>query len=310
MNTYDETRRFPWPVEVSLLFCVVIWGTNFVILKAAIPSMNAQALNLMRMLAALAALTALHTLHVRSEGQGFFETFRLSPGRIIATGLFGFTFYQTVFIVGLDNTLAGSAALIMASAPIWTAILAAMMGLDRLKPVAWGGLFVSLLGVGFIIISGQQVDLGTDVIFGNLVMVLAAMSWAGYTTLNRPLLRNVPAASLTFYGIFLSIIPLAAISWPYLGDVAWAEVSALVWGAIAFSGAFSTGLTVVLWNDAVRQIGPSRTAMYSYLVPVIALFTSVTFLGEQMVLGQVVGGVLVIAGLLTVRKAGRKKPTR
>jgi drug/metabolite transporter (DMT)-like permease len=309
LNSYDETRRFPWPVEVSLLFCVVIWGTNFVILKAAFPAMNAQAMNLMRLLAAFAALAALHTWQVRSQGQRFFETFRFNTGRIIATGLFGFTFYQTVFIVGLDNTLAGSAALIMASTPIWTAIFAALLGLDRLKPVAWAGLVVSLLGVGFIIISGQDVDPGTDVVGGNLIMVVAAMSWAAYTALNRPLLRNVPAASLTFYGIFVSIIPLTIISWPYLGDVAWGEVSALVWAAIVFSGAFSTGVTMVLWNDAVRQIGPSRTSMYNYLVPVIALITSVTFLGEQMVLGQVVGGVLVIAGLLTVRKSGRKKPT-
>lgn len=309
MTTYNESRTFPWPVEASLIFCVVIWGTNFVVLKAAIPFMNAQSLNLARLLAAFAVVAGVHVWHVRREGQGLLETFRFQTGRVVAVGLFGYTVYQVVFIVGLANTLAGSAALIMASAPIWTAILAVVLGHDRLRPLAWLGLVISLAGVTFIIVSGQEVDLGGDVLFGNLIMLLAAMSWAGYTTLNRPLLRDIPAVSLTFYGLLVSIIPLILISWPYLDEVAWGEVTWLIWAVVAFSGAFSTGLTVILWNDAVRQIGPSRTAMYSYLVPVIALSTSVSFLGEHLMAGQVVGGAMVIAGLLTVRRAGRKKST-
>ena len=63
-------------------------------------------------------------------------------------------------------------------------------------------------------------------------------------------------------------------------------------------------MTVVLWNDAVQRIGPSRTATYSNLIPVIALFTGVLFLGEPLSVGQVVGGALVICGLLVVRRAG------
>ncbi|NNE70032.1 MAG: EamA family transporter [Rhodothermales bacterium] len=308
MNSYNESRIFPWPVEASLLFCVVIWGTNFVVLKAAVPFLNAQSLNLARLLAAFAAVTAVHIWHVRREGQGLLETFRFQTRRVVLVGLFGYTVYQTLFIVGLANTLAGSAALIMASSPVWTAILSVLLGHDRLRPLAWVGLLASLAGVTFIIISGQEVDLGGDMLFGNLIMLAAAISWALYTTLNRPLLRDIPAVSLTFYGLLVSIIPLIAITWPYLDEVAWGQVPPLVWAAIVFSGAFSTGLTVVLWNDAVRQIGPSRTAMANYLVPVIALITSVSLLGEHLVLGQVVGGAMVIAGLLVVRYTGRKKP--
>ncbi|MFT5142261.1 MAG: drug/metabolite transporter (DMT)-like permease [Rhodothermales bacterium] len=294
---------------MSLLFSVLIWGTNFVVLKAALPAMHTQALNLLRILAAFIALSSLHVWSSRRSKTGVFDALKLDPWRVIATGLLGYTVYQVAFIVGLSNTLAGSAALIMASAPIWTAVGSALLRIERLSAAAWGGLFVSLAGTAWIILSGSKVDLGTDVLFGNLVMLLAAMLWAAYTTLNRPLLAHIPAVALTFYGVFFSILPLTVISWPYLAGVAWAEVSLVIWVAIAFSGAFSTGLTVVLWNDAVRQIGPSRTAVFSYLVPVVALITGITFLGEHLVLGQVVGGTLVISGLLIVRRAGRKKAT-
>ncbi|MBO6577279.1 MAG: EamA family transporter [Rhodothermales bacterium] len=300
---YDSERRFPWPVEASLLFCVVIWGTNFVVLKAVMPYMNAMALNLMRILASFIAVFALHLWHTRTHGQTLFQSFREDPWRILATGLLGYTVYQVAFILGLDRTLAGSAALIMASSPIWTASLAALLGIEKLRGLGWVGLIISLFGVGFIIISGQEVDLSTDLLTGNLIMLLAAMCWAAYTTVNRPLLRNTAAVSLTFYGLLVSILPLTAISWPFLGDVVWSDVTLLVWVAIAFSGAFSTGVTVVLWNDAVRQIGPSRTAIYSNLVPVVALITAVSFLGEPLTIGQVVGGAMVIGGLLTVRRS-------
>ena len=308
MKPYDESRRFPWPVEASLLFCVVIWGTNFVILKAALPSMPAQALNFLRMTASLVAVAAVHVWHTRREGTSVFETLRHDPKRTIAVGILGYTVYQIAFIAGLDRTLAGSAALIMSSSPIWTAVLAAILGYEKLKAAAWAGLAISLVGVTAIILSGQEVDLGADVLTGNLIMVVAAICWASYTTLNRPLLRDIPAVSLTFYGVLVSMLPLLAVSWPYLKEVAWGTITPLIWIAIIFSGAMSTGLTVVLWNDAVRQIGPSRTAVYSYLIPVIALITSVSFLGEHLAAGQVVGGVLVITGLLTVRRAGRQRP--
>jgi drug/metabolite transporter (DMT)-like permease len=309
LTNQDQHPRFPWPVEVSLLFCVVVWGTNFAVLKAALPAMHPQALNVLRILAAFIALSALHVATSRRSKTGVFDALKLEPWRIIGTGLLGYTAYQVAFIVGLSNTLAGSAALIMASSPIWTAVGSALLRIERLTAAAWAGLFVSLVGTAWIILSGGEVDLGSDVLFGNMVMLLAAMLWAAYTTLNRPLLVRVPALALTFYGVFFSILPLTAISLPFLASVAWSEVSMVIWVAIAFSGALSTGITVVLWNDGVRQIGPSRTAVFSYLVPVVALITGITFLGEHLVIGQVVGGTLVISGLLIVRRAGRKKAT-
>ena len=216
----SDTRsiRFPWPVEVSLMICVVIWGTNFVVLKAALPTMHAQALNFFRMVASLLAVASVHMWASRQLGQGVFELLKLHPVKVIATGILGYTVYQIAFILGLDGTTAGSAALIMASSPVWTAILAVLMGLERLALKAWGGLFVSLAGVAFIILSGQEVSLGVDALKGNLIMLVAAVCWASYTTFNRPLLKRVPAIALTFYGVLFSMVPLAMVAAPYFPE--------------------------------------------------------------------------------------------
>jgi drug/metabolite transporter (DMT)-like permease len=295
-----------WPVEASLVTCVVIWGTNFVVLKAALPTMHPHVLNLFRLTSAFLILGGLHIQRERAAGRSVFSYMRVDPWRILATGILGYLLYQVAFIVGLANTTAGSAALIMASSPVWTAILAFFLGVEILGGGAWLGLILSLAGTATIVLtSHQEVDLGSTALFGNLVMVAAAILWATYTTVNRGLLGRVPPLALTFFGVCFSMLPLIVIGAPYLSDTDWSQVTPIIWVAIAFSGAFSTGLTVVLWNDAVRKIGPSRTAIFSNLVPVVALFTAVSFLGEHLEAGQVVGGLFVISGLLIVRYSGR-----
>ncbi len=299
------------PIEVSLIFCVVIWGTNFVILKAALPTMDPQLLNLLRLSSAFLFLGALHVTRERAHGRGVFDYLRQDLWRIIGTGLLGYLVYQVAFIVGLANTSAGSAALIMSSAPVWTAILAFLLGVEILARRAWGGLLLSLIGTATIVFAGpQQVELGSSSLFGNLGMLSAAMLWAAYTTVNRGLLRRVPPLALTFFGVLFAMIPLQIIAAPHWSETDWTLVTPLVWTAIAFSGALSTGLTVVLWNHAVRRIGPSRTAVFSNLVPVIALTTGVLFLGEQLETAQVVGGLFVISGLLIVRFSDAPKQSK
>ena len=80
------------------------------------------------------------------------------------------------------------------------------------------------------------------------------------------------------------------------------ELSGGAWFAVAFSGLLSTGLAYSLWNLGIRHVGPSRTAIYTNLVPVITLLSRVWMLGESVTGWQLSGGVLVLAGLLVMRR--------
>ena len=88
---------------------------------------------------------------------------------------------------------------------------------------------------------------------------------------------------------------------PHMDPVWQLELSGTTWFAIAFSGLLSTGLAYSLWNLGIRQVGPSHTAIYTNLVPVITLVSSMWLLGESVTLWQLSGGVLVLAGLVVMR---------
>ena len=304
----QHVRTKPWKYEVALLFTVTMWGINFVVLKAALALMHLHVVNAFRAVVAAGVLGAMYVARQRRAGQSVLEPLRAYGWQIVALGLLGYVAYQYCFIVGIDHTTAGSAALIMAGVPLWTAVIGRLLGLDRLPAAGWVGLVLTLAGTVVIVLAGHKVvDFGSQVFFGNAMMALAAVLWGTYTALTRPILRHVSATGLTFLGLFVATPFLFAIAAPHFGGVAWSGVTPWVWVAIVFSGGISIGLAVVLWNAAVHAVGASHTAAYNNLVPVVALLSGYLWLDEVVTGMQLGGGALIIGGLVLMRRVRAKE---
>jgi drug/metabolite transporter (DMT)-like permease len=303
--------RPSWKQDAILLATVLIWGINIPILKGALAAMHPHVLNVFRFTVSTAVLGGLYVVRRRGSSEGFFAPLRLYGRQIALLGLLGYLFYQFCFIVGIDYTTAGNAALIMASAPLWTALIGHVLGYDVLGRSGWLGLAATLAGTALIVIAGaQDVSLGSDTFIGNAIMLLGAMLWGTYTALTKPVLRNVSPVGLSFLGLLFALPFLVGLAVPYAGSVDWSRVDLGVWAAILFSGGLSTGLAVALWNGAVRAVGPSYTAVFGNLVPLVALLGSVVLLGERITLAQVAGGALILGGLLLMRRHRRQVALR
>lgn len=298
------SQRSPsWISDLSLLAVVLIWGANFPILKGALQAMHVHVLNVFRFVVSALVLGGMYAYSRRGGSASFFGPLR-SHGRTIAgLGILGYVLYQVCFIVGVNNTTAGSAALIMASAPMWTAIISRVAGYERLGRLSWIGLAVSLAGTVLVVAAGSdRVALGAGSLFGNALMLTGAVLWGTYTALNTSVVHEVEPVAVTFFGILVALPFLGAIGAPYASTVAWAEVDLWVWVAIVFSGGLSTGVAFVVWNTAVRNVGASNTAVYNNLVPLIAVFGGWLFLDETVNAAQLGGGALIIVGLVMVRR--------
>ncbi|WP_397547865.1 DMT family transporter [Rhodothermus marinus] len=292
--------------ELALLFDVLVWGINFPILKVALAAMHPFVVNLFRFIFSLLVLGALHAWTHRRDRTPFFEPLRTHGRAILLLGLLGYVIYQLAFIEGVHLTTSGSAALIMASAPLWTAVISQLRGYDRLNLLGWIGLLVSLLGTVVVVIYGPRaLDFSEDALLGNLLMTGAAVAWGAYTALSQPFVHRMDPASLTFFGLLLAYPILALLGLLHLDAVVWADVDATIWAALIFSGALSTGLTVAFWNHAIRHVGPSHTAAFGNLVPVVALVAGYLMLGEPITPAQLLGGAGIIGGLLLMRRARR-----
>ncbi len=298
--------------EFLLLLTVVVWGLNFPIIKVALGPMPPFVVNALRFVASAAVLGAMHAAEARREGRSFWAPLRRYPARIVGLGLLGYVGYQLCFIVGVDRTTAGSAALIIASAPVWTALGARALGVERLPLGAWAGLVVGFAGTVLVVFgSADRVDLSSDTFVGNALMLGAAVAWAAYTVLSRPLMdRGVGATGLAFFGLLVALPLLWGLGWWAWPEADWAAVGWKEWGAILFSGGLSTGAAYSWWNVAVKAVGPSPTAIWSNLVPVVALASGVVILGEAVTAAQLGGGALILGGLVVMRRSRSRAPAR
>lgn len=289
-----------------LLLVVLVWGVNFPVLKAAIAVMPLLVVNAFRFLVSVTVLGALYAWRNRDDGRPFFEPMRLYGWRIAGLGFFGYVVYQFAFIFGLDFTTSGSAALIMASSPLWTALLGYFHGSERLSGGAWLGLLLSLAGtIGVVAGSADAVEVAGTALFGNVLMLGAAVCWGVYTALSKPLLDDVSPIGLSFFGLLVGLPFLLSAGVPALDEVAWARVDLWVWLAIIFSGGLSTGIAFVVWNSAIKHVGSSQTAVFGNLVPFVALLGGVLVLGEPLLWVQIVGGLCIVGGLLLMRQSRR-----
>lgn len=291
--------------DAALLLVVLVWGINFPVLKAALGAMHPHVINIFRFVVSAGVLGALYAAQRTTWESGFWAPLRTHARQIVTLGLLGYVAYQISFIVGVDHTTAGSAALIMASAPLWTAILSRVAGYERLGYVAWIGLLISLLGTGLVIAAGADAALSGS-LFGNLLMLLAAVLWGAYTAFNKTVVHDVSPTGATFFGILVALPFLTAIGLPYVDTVVWSAVDTWVWAAIIFSGGLSTGIAFAIWNTAVKTVGPSNTAVYSNLVPLVALLGGIVVLGETVTWPQIAGGALIIGGLFVMRWEQRR----
>lgn len=296
--------KLQWRAEGALFFTVLVWGLNFPVVKAVLQIIHPHVLNALRFVVSAVVLGALYVYYRRRAGLPLWQPLRDHPLQIAALGILGFVFYQLCFILGLDYTTAGNAALIMASAPLWTAMVGRAFRTERLAGASWAALLIVLIGTCVVVLGGSnEINLSSNTFIGNLIMLLAAVFWGAYTAFSKPVLGYLSATGLTFLSLIFALPFLFGIAIPYYGETAWASVRPIHWLAILFSGGLSTGLAIALWNNAIHVVGASNTAVYGNLVPLLALAFSYVLLGENIYLAQIVGGTLVIGGLLLMRRA-------
>lgn len=285
---------------------MLFWGLNFAVIKVPLAVMPPLVVNIVRFVLSAVVLGAVHAAQCRQRGVSMAATFRVGAPAVVGLGLLGQAVYQVGFILGIDRTTAGAAAILIAASPLVTAAAGHLLGIDRLRAVGWAGFLVSLAGVALVVLAKPSgPDVAGDAL-GVALLLGAAVAWGLATVWSRTLLdRGATAVGLSFWGVVTALPILAAVAVPDLSGMSWARVGVPEWVAIVYSGALSTGVAYWLWYDAVQRVGPARAAAFSNLTPFVGVAAGVAFLGEPFVPLQVLGGALVVAGLVVMRRGDR-----
>lgn len=291
----DSPRPGASLTDLLLLVTSTIWGVNYTVVKYGTGVMDPLAYNGARV--ALAAVV----FGLMAWRRGGPPISRRDMWALLGLGVLGNGVYQLLFAVGVAHTRAGSAAIVLASAPVFIALLGRFLGIERVGMRGYGGVLLSIAGIALVMLGGAARAGGGSTLFGNLIVLVGAFCWALFTVLLEPFTHRVSLVDISALTLVGGAVPLVAFSSPALLATRWATVKPLTWAAIAYSGIGSLVIAYLFWYRGVRVIGPTRTAIYSNLQPVIALLVSWVLISEVPTAWQGVGAATIIAGVILTR---------
>lgn len=226
--------------------------------------------------------------------------------RLVGLGLLGNAVYQLLFITGVARTSAGNASLLLSTTPVWTALLSTAARHETLPPRVWQGIALAVVGMVFIVVGGEGLDLAGGTLAGDLLMVGAAVTWAAYTVGSHPMIRRYGAMQVTAWTLWAGTPVVVLMGIPWLGEIRRDALTPVTGVAVVYAGVLAVGVAYLLWNRGVRALGNARTAIYSNTVPIVALAAGWVLLGEVPTGLQLVGAAVILTGLS--RSRGRRPP--
>jgi drug/metabolite transporter (DMT)-like permease len=286
----------------KLTMVAALWGGTFIagkILAQSLPLMTA-AFGRFFVASILLVFVA-----IKMEG----KLPRLNREQILLTAVLGFTgifLYNICFFGALARVPAGRTSLFVSLTPIVTAVLAGLIFSERLGVRRWAGILVALIGAIVVITRGDLIggitDISQSLGLGELMMLGAVFSWAAYTLISRKALETLSPIVATTYGTLWGFVFLTIGAIGEFKDVDWFHLDWRVWTSVFYLGAFGTVLAFIWYYQGIQTVGPSRTAIFTNLVPAFGVLFSAALLGEPILISMVVGGLIAVLGVSLVNK--------
>lgn len=210
--------------------------------------------------------------------------------------------------LGLSNTTATNATLIYSAAPLLILVLDGLFGERDVRPSQWIGSIIAFAGVAVVVLRGSlDTLLSLSFNIGDVLIALAALSWAAYSILYR----KTPFEGLRAHQVFCLLAlfggvvnaPFAAVElargaeFPHGADT-WLAIAGIIFisSLLAFSG----------FQHGVRTLGASIAGVFMYLMTPFGVALAIVFLGETLQVYHSVGIVLVLAGIIATLMPSRR----
>lgn len=274
------------------LFCAVVWGATFISTKVLLEYLSPLQILFSRFLLGYIALWCLYPHRSPKYSRKAQLLFALA-------GFLGTFLYFLMENVALQHTTASNVGVLVSLAPFFTAAVSKLENPKlTLSLQFFVGAVLSFVGV-LLIVFGDNMSLVINPL-GDTLALGAAFVWALYSiVLNKLSVYKAPilVSTRTIFGYGLIFIVAGVL---YADDFPGSEIllKTEVWSNLIFLGFIACAARYSMWTMAVETIGPDRTALYLYLVPVICLVCSYLILGENLTAWSAAGTFLVLFGLI------------
>ena len=278
--------------HLGAIVTVSIWGTTFIATKILLTSFSPVEIMMIRFCVGLLTLFVIRPQPLRLAGWREEIWYALA-------GLCGITLYYYLENTALTYTLAANVGIIIATVPFFTGIIACLLFRDR-SAIRWqffAGFVIAFSGIVLISLNGTRLHMNP---LGDFLTILAALCWAFYSLIFRKIgsfgYDNILSTRRVFLWGVLLTIPVCLLSGfsPDFSQLLDLRNMAL----FAFLGVGACAICYILWNHAVKALGPVKTNLYIYLNPVTTLIASTLILKEPVTRMSLLGTALILCGLV------------
>lgn len=221
--------------------------------------------------------------------------------RLAVFSLLAVTFNQLLFVHGLSLTKAANASLIAVTIPIFTVLVGAVIGNEKLHWRKAAGILLAAFGV-VLLIDPRRASFSSGTTLGDLMIVLNSLSYGIYVATSKEIVtRNGAMRSIAWIFLFSAVIcvPLGAYS---LSTVDVTSVQPMIWLMVLHIAVVATALPYFFNAWSLARVNPSTVAVFVYLQPVIGFLMAVVFLGERIGSNFIIAAAFIFAGVFLVTK--------
>ncbi|MCP3144593.1 DMT family transporter [Pyxidicoccus xibeiensis] len=282
--------------DLAIIGVVIVWGTNYTVVKEALGTIPPLAFMSLRFAIAALAMGALLW-----AVEGWKPMPRKVFLKLMALGLVGNTVYQLCFILGLAHTTAANSGLLTAVTPVLVAALGALLGVERLTRPLVTGLSLAVAGM-LLVVGARGPAMGAATWLGDGLILGGCLCWAIYTVGIRSVGTEVSALRITATTMLTGAPGVVLAGVPEVLALEPASIGFNAWAGVVYSALVPLVLSYFIWGRTVQKVGSSRAALYNTGIPVVAALTAWAVRGEQPTVLQAVGAGLILTGVVLSRR--------
>ena len=271
---------------IDLIALAALWGASFLFTRIAAPAFGPVALAEVRI--AIAALILVPLLAWRAG----LAALRAHAPRFLALGVLNTAFPFSLFAYAALTVTAGTAAILNATAPLFTALVAWFWLRERLTLLQWVGMAVGIAGVAWLSLGGSHGNMGGTVL-AIAAALLASLSYgvsASFVKRHLSGVRSLAVAAGSQLAAALLLAPFALALWPRH------PIPPIDWAAAIALGVLCTGLAYILYFRLIARVGPSQAMTVTFLIPAFAMLWGYLVLAEAVSATMLAGCAVILAG--------------
>ena len=274
---------------LAVLIAILFWSSSYIITKYANTTFPPITLGAVRTIVAAAILLVIVKITGKLE-----KVEKGDMKYMVLAGVFGVTLYFSLQNMGIAYTTSSAAALISGGYPAIIAIME--FGIYKVAPEKKKaiGLILAIIGVYLLSTSGGG-STASNPLLGNILMLVAGIAWGVYNFVAKNINHKYTPLTITFYqmvfgGIFL--IPLTFIEMDQ-----WMKPTPVSLISLLFLAIGCSIIAFILYNFGLKGLSASATASMINVMPVVGLILGVAFMGDPLLIKQIVGGAIVLIGV-------------